>query len=513
MRRITTYILVVAGVLAVALSCRREGSGEVVMQDIRITPTVGNETKAIINNTAYLNQNGSQIQVYDVVTGFTGSINNQSYTNATVDYISDVLTYADGSWTFPDLTYPWTRTGVHHFYGWLAYDKQSDMTSAAKVNPSYTNHVLSIPTKTITSASDQFDFLYSRNIAVRDAASKDYSVVPLNMAHLFSAFALSVENKSNEPIKLLSVSMPGLPVMNGSATIDYTPGSNTAPVVTYSGPSAGATHFFENPIPAGGVTLAKKTESNRRVNAFTGAFINDESAPIDYRLLWPVSADVLAPTTPNTTHTDPSDRYASSLNEPTDSLIRISYSFMVTPDVGEPYEIVRNDIGVKLPYVAFSPGKKTSINVTINDKVVDLTFVVQEWDVSEYALDFSSASATVTSSFEFTEGTYSEKVGDYYYTNGANAIEGKFKITNPVGARIYVNPKGDAGYFTITLNHQSVDPTVDLGEIVVSVKPNTSHGTPSGDKKLQLSFYVMNGQQEINIDSEVRCEGTIVWSN
>ena len=104
-------------------------------------------------------------------------------------------------------------------------------------------------------------------------------------------------------------------------------------------------------------------------------------------------------------------------------------------------------------------------------------------------------------------------MGDNYYIDISQPITGRFKITNPVGARIFVTPIGDAQYFNISINHDIVDPKVEMGEIIVSVTPNTTHGTPTSAKKLQLSFYVVNGTQEISINTEVRYEGTIVWSN
>ena len=513
MNKTVTYILLAIGILVLAVSCRRTPSGEVVEGDA-IVLDASLDTKAILNSTADLNTTGSKVNAVDMLTNFTGEINGSSYTDATVPYFNEDVTYGEGAWNFAGVPYPWTRTGIHHFFGWLSYDAKSNMYASDKLAPSFSSNVLSIPAKTLTIASDQFDFLYSRNVEVRNAEAKNRTAVPLQMAHLFSAFALTVENRSNEPVTILSISMPNLPVMNGSATINYAPDGRTAPVVTYSGPSTGATHFFENPIPAGGITLSSKSNlNNNKINAFTGARFLPSDA-YDYRLLWPVGSDVLSPTTANPYQGISGHDYESSLNNPADSLIRISYKFTVTPDVGAPYEITRENIGIKIPAdVSFDPGKKTYINVSLNDKIVDLTFIVQEWDVREYPLEFSSGSVTVTSAFEFVPGTYAEKIGTDYYIDISQPIVGRFSITNPVGARIQVAPEGDAQYFNVSVNHDIVDPKTDVGEILVSVSPNTAYGTPTTAKKLKLSFYVVNGTQEININSEVRYEGTIVWSN
>lgn len=514
MKTKTTNILVAAGlVLAAFTSCRREGDpAGTAMDEIRVDANIG--TKALLNTSADLNTTGSQVKVYDVLSNFTGDINDTHYDGEDAVYFAENLTYGDGAWNFPDLTYRWTRTGTHNFFGWLHYDAKSNMYSSDKVNPSYSDGILTIPAKTITTASDQFDFVYSRNVEVRNMADKNYGTVPLSMAHLFSALALTVENRSNEPVTLKSISIPNLPVMNGGATINFTSDGRTASVVNYTGPSTGATHFFENPIPAAGMVLSSRNDTNNnKINAFTGARVLPSDS-YDYRLLWPLGSDVLSPTTANPYAGITDHRYETSLNNPADSLIRISYSYTVTPEVGAPYVIERNDIGVKIPSdVTFDPGKKTYINITLNDKVVDLTFVVQEWVVHEMPLEFSSGSVTVTSSFVFVPETYAEKIGDNYYIDISQPIVGKFSITNPVGARIQVAPEGDAQYFNVQLSSDIVDPKTEMGEIRVAVSPNTSHGTPTSAKRLTLSFYVVNGTQEININSEVRYEGTIVWSN
>ena len=520
MRKTVTYLLGAACCLLVlAVSCRHispEEPEEMVGETIRIDASLGG-TKAMLNSSSDLNTNGSQVQVYDIVQGFTGEMGGVTYNNADLTSIDDNVTYGNSTWDFVGLPYPWTRTGVHNFFGWLSYDAKSNMYSSAEVSPSYnaSTHVLTVPSKTFTVDSHQFDFLYSRNIEVRDAASRNYAQVPLNLAHLFSAFALTVENRSNEPVTIQSISMPNLPVMNGSATIDYTTDGRTAPVVTYTAPTAGATQFFDNPITsASGIQLASKSDpNNNKINAFTGARFLPSDA-YDYRILWPLGTDVLSPTTPNPNQGVAGHPYTSSVNDPADSLIRISYTFTVRPNVGTPDEITRTNVGVKIPNdVSFDPGKKTYINITINDKIVDLTFLVQEWDVREYPLEFSSGSVTVTSSFQFVPGTYAERVGDDYYIDISQPLVGRFSITNPVGARIQVAPEGDAQYFNVSLNHDIVDPKTDVGEILVTITPNTSFGTPTSAKKLRLSFYVVNGTQEININSEVRYEGNIVWSN
>ena len=113
--------------------------------------------------------------------------------------------------------YPWTATGTHKFFGYLTYDKKSDLTNP--VTPTLSGTTMTVPSITFTPASAQFDFLYS-DMVTRDAATKDYSVVPLTFKHLFTALSVEVESKTDTKVRLKSITFEGLKNKD-SATIAF----------------------------------------------------------------------------------------------------------------------------------------------------------------------------------------------------------------------------------------------------------------------------------------------------
>ncbi len=516
MRRLHIYILGIIALLAAA-SCRRDAqpAEAALLPQIRLGGDM-QKTKAMLNEGG-LDVDQTTLQVYDYLTGFTGEINGNSYEDATVAYFNDQIQYSTSTseWEYVSgKEYRWTKTGTHNFFGWLTYDKASDLR-IADILPEGTvsfdsgTRVLTIPANTVTAASKQFDFAYSGAVVSRAAETKDYSKVELEMAHLFSAIALTVENKSSEPVTINSITMPNLPTRR-SATLNFS--GLTTSIATYGTPASG-TPFFGNPFPAGGLTLTKKETAGCKANVFTGAVLA-AGAQKDYRMTWPLDKTVLSPTTTNPYEGQEGNRYKESANNPADSLIRISYTYNMTVG-GTPQTITRNDIGVKFPNtLSFEPGKMYTLNITVNDKVISLEFEVQDWEFSEYILEFTSDAATVPDPFAFIENTYDHMDGKRYYTKGASPILAKFRITNPIGAKIHASPIGDTHYFNVTVSPDVVNPTVNNGEILVTITPNTEHGTPTSDKTLKLSFSLLNGTRETNIDSEVRGDDLIVvWAN
>ena len=511
MRKYFIYIAIAAAVLT---SCRREEAGrsEELCPGINISGSIAS-TKALLNS-GDLDANNNYVKVYDYITGFNGEIDGTTYTDGTVKYIDDTIVYSVSEDEWPYLSgdsYRWTRTGIHNFFGWFIWDNPANLSYTAVLtnNISFNDNtrVLTIPETTVTSdINRQFDFSYSQ-IVSRDAETKDYSKVQLPLSHLFSALALTVENKSTEPVTINSITIPGLPTRRG-ATLDY---SGTAEQICTYGNLSVDTPFFTNQFGAGITLGAKDSGTPNKYNVFTGA---QAGASPDYRLIWPVSSDILSPTTPNPYAGDPSSIYKESSNNPADSLIRISYEFLSTIG-GTPTTIVRDNIGVKFSSsTQFEPGKKYDLNITVNDKVIALDFDVQEWDFNEYSLEFTNDAATVPEPLKFTDGTYDHVSGDTYYTSGTRPISGKFRITNPIGAQIIVNPIGDTAYFDVEIDPDVVNPAENNGEIKVTVTPNTSYGTPDGDKILRFEFFIINGLRETSIQSEVNYDDvTIVWAN
>ena len=135
-------------------------------------------TKALLGRND-LTQNGTSFQTYDYVSNYTGSIS--GHTNGEqFQYFSNSLTYKSDAtpwtWLFGTVasptSYRWTRTGTHHFYGWLLEDKTSTDPDAGNLKSStffntYTPGTKTLTVaKTFTAADPQYDFLYSDVVPV-----------------------------------------------------------------------------------------------------------------------------------------------------------------------------------------------------------------------------------------------------------------------------------------------------------------------------------------------------------
>ena len=137
-------------------------------------------TKVLMDNDD-LHYNGNKIQVYDILTGFDGQITGFTDGGA---YINEVITYDNTKsqtiWQYPTgRLYPWTATGTHKFFGWLTYDAKSSLNLTNLVTPTLntTNLTLTVPEIAFTTATDQFDFMYS-DMVERDAASSAFRGFP-----------------------------------------------------------------------------------------------------------------------------------------------------------------------------------------------------------------------------------------------------------------------------------------------------------------------------------------------
>ena len=253
----------------------------------------GSGTKALIEANG-LTATGSkaQLHVFDILTGFNGTVNGQAPVNGELTYIDKTIGYVGSAWPFVNANgaaetpayYRWTKTGTHTFFGYLTKDPAGNTFTGATMN----GKVLSISERALTPATTpQFDFLYS-DIVKRNAATGPYTAIPLSMSHLFTALAVDVVNETGaETITNVSVKFTGVHPTQ-SATIDWSETDNTKtyPIVTYT--------------PA----LADQTIANGAemvIGSLSSVALSTEEAPVtahlldgEYRLLWPQK--ILAPT-------------------------------------------------------------------------------------------------------------------------------------------------------------------------------------------------------------------------
>ena len=176
---------------------------------------------------------------------------------STTPYFSDLIgpdvtgnTYGfEGVWPFVNGPHQWTP-GTHKFFGWLAEDaNMTSATDAAANTPkeffgsgfSFSDYILTIPSKTMTADTPQFDFLYS-NIISTEARQEPVGLV---FSHLFTAFRITALNRDDaSKITIKNITLSGLN-NSKSAQINF---AGAEPVVTYTdgGTTSDLTFAFDN---------------------------------------------------------------------------------------------------------------------------------------------------------------------------------------------------------------------------------------------------------------------------
>ena len=513
MKQLHLYILPFV-LLAVLAGCERHNPEENVLdKDVIQLEALGTDTatKAMLNQ-GDLEVNGMKVKVYDYLSGYNGTVSGHTNGEEFV-YIDDNVIYNDAqSWMWPfssNKTYNWTRTGVHKFFGWLLEDPSttSSISFFDTYTPNFTggNQYLDLE-KVLTAASPQYDFLYSEVNPV-EAASRPSAIVPLDMKHLFAAFAFTVKNESSSDIRINSITVPDFPV-SGHTRIDFSGNRVSLPAkIKANDPVAlGGTPFFSNAFS--NTLLSKKVEGTAasEFDVFTAQPVS--AGNYNYRLVWPVTLETLAPLTPFPDNLKTGDN-ANREYYATDSLIVLNYS------IGS----YTNETRLKFPRMtstegdpmAFSAGKKTKLTLQFLDKQIKLQFQVLPWEYEEVPMSFE-VDAVNSTQLKFVDGTYQD-AGKVFEADGVTktqqvavlngkTIEGSFNIYTPVGAHIQIGVSGDIDYFTVTPSATTVNPDHDGGRIILRIIPNTSKPR-TRDVKIKLHFSVIRNGREMDADTEI----------
>ena len=273
--------------LVLLVSCERESlpieePGELIRIEASGTDV---QTRGLLNADD-LKTAGTIVKIYDYLTGFTGKIGETSYTNGDVMYIDDAVklgTTGGDDWAFQAAPWRWTRTGTHHFFGYLTEDAKSGLNVSALCAPTFTNNTLSVPVITFTKTTPQFDFSYS-DIVTKTAPSD----VEIPLKHLFTALAVTVKNEAKDAVTVSSISLSG--IVNGrSATVDYSMGTNDTRNAVLTAGTAGTTFdVWSGTTPISIPYPADATVAPDPVNAFSGETIASATLTnTDFRLLWP----------------------------------------------------------------------------------------------------------------------------------------------------------------------------------------------------------------------------------
>lgn len=398
MKRHITHILTAAASLLAVLGCTKNEpntNGRL----ITMTAHQAGATKALLNADSFMAA-GNQIVVYDY---YTAPNDVQNPNPATGYYIPGVTAQSTGAtdagtvWPFLDnARYEWTDAGTHKFFGWMVKDNNEnpELTASGFFGEGFEfddeEHILTIPTTTLSQGGAQFDFMYSE-IEPREPATEGFDPVSLEFNHLFTAFKVTAANNSSNDVWLKSVSINRLKNKRG-ASIDY---SGTEPDVSYTTPT-GQQDFVYN-VSDEGMLMTK----GQVYNVSPGA----------YQIMWPHTRDDFA-----------------------DSQIVVDYKYK-EPSAATPLD-GQTTIDLK-DVISWKGGQKNNVGLMFKDKEISLTCKVEPWTVVEETIDFtdqitvSNPLTWVPNSVESVNYDNGEVV---LYTDSYSVAVCNFRIDTPAGA-------------------------------------------------------------------------------
>ena len=465
MRSILRNILIVSAAILVIVACNKEQRPGYNGIDglITIKATEAGITKAMLDKQAFAS-NGNRLQIYDFVD------------NASEPYINDrigpdvegspLAESTFGVWPFENGPHQWTP-GTHKFFGWLD-------TDAKMANPnntplgffgnsfvfSPTDQVLTIPAKTISHGTPQFDFMYS-DIKVTQPTN---DAVALKFYHLFTAVSIGVENSTSSFVDIRDFRIEGIPCQR-SASIDFTSSDATGtymPNVSYSEFADGVT--FTRGLDAGIDIPYTISPNNLRSNIFNG------STTQEFMMLWPVDANLLH-------STDKSTTTEGVVTYPDTWKMYIKYSAD-----GQTYEK-----RINFPNMSWEAGKKYHMTIVFADKMVELKTEVKPWEYEDQTIDYTNDGVSVGDAGALAwNRTVSSVDDDAKMVSVVNAqpAQAMFTIQTPIGGSWIVSLVGDVNAFEVS----PATGIIDSKTATVYVRPLVS--SPTRDYKVQLKFTV-----------------------
>lgn len=497
MKKSIIYTFALAAGLSLAFACQRPEPEAFSSEVIRIGASLSNEpgTKAFLG-AEDLPQNGTKVKIYDDVTGFTGTIDGVDYgPNDAFNYIDDDIVYGT-AWSFAKgVDWRWTRTGTHKFYGWLTKDKDGLQNNGTGTDISFNpgTKVLTVPTISFSKNTPQFDFSYSDilEVNVENPAFSAADPINLQLNHLFSALGVSIQNRSNDAVNIVSVSLLGLNAKK-SATIDY----SVSPVIVNFGNQEGGDPFLAS------WAEPKPLAPESKIDLVTGGSLSGETSCY---LMWPQTASELQGAKFRVVYT------IDGVMDPSDSTKLQEYAKEVyLKDTGYFIDGEGNNLGL-------DAGKRYFINLLFKAKSIVLTVTVLPWDYTEFDLDYSSNSISARSDTEndgviwlYTIG-YDENHNEMAPIAGNRnriislasneKIKGTFHLASPSNGQwqITTYPADAAQYYR-------VEPS--SGEITKDLVEGDRHGL--------VEFYIYpNGpvpyQQTLHLNLSFRFNGENQW--
>lgn len=401
-------------------------------------------------------------------------------------------------WTFVDnegdpLTYYWLGLGTYKFYGWLTYDAAGTLSIPNTWTYDNSNKKISIPTTTVDKDYNQFDFLYSevdqRIMDESNFATLKRQPVSLSMKHLFTAFGIGIRNTSEDDMTVKEVKLYNIHE-KGSAEIDFT-GATAVATYTTSTTRAAADPFIS--YSGTGFTLPASPDPDGTVvdNVF-----NPAEAARHYYMVWPQSADVLSPTTP-----EPAPDADPDLD--VRNILYIKYQ------VGENTFEKR----LKLPAQAWQAGKRNYLEIQVADKLVSLTATVKDWDYTSSVVDFQDNILVEEDDrlkYDEEKSIVDDTNKKVYIKNGQPA-EASFTINAPTGGQWRVSLEGDVTAFEIVDDTAPTDDgfgPIDGQQHTIKIVPLITN--PSRDYSVRLKFVVVTADTKI-LSADNMIQGTTIY--
>ena len=501
---------------AAVLSCKKDEDPVFAPQEIVLDAAPGaGDTKGFLN-TGDLTVNGTSFQTYDYLSGYNGTISGHS-NGEVFKYFGNTLTYVSETdkWVFGDpaspTSYRWTRTGTHHFFGWMLADATGGTANLNTANllgdPSFDEGPRSITaSSTIHIGSPQYDFLYSDVVPV-DVTKGIPAKVNLPMKHVFGALGIALSNTSDQTVIVNSVELRNFP-NNGSVTLNYSAIDSVA--VTQNDPVRSNTSYWPANTLRSPITL--ETGSNVVYDARTGDAVTDQT-PLTYYMSWPMSKDAVTPTIigfdGNSNPIYSSDSPQIAVNCQIGNLPASTVLFRF-PTVNDSNDIIL-------------PGKRTRLNLQFANKQVVLMFSVLPWQWEEIPMSFEGDAISSTQ-LKFTDGTFTDggKVYDEEGTKhvlvklksdsdaGPYVATGTFKIYTPVNGILSVTLGGNIDDFSVFLNHGQLTNSTSNS---IDINPLTSDGglvtlvvkakNVISGRRASLHFSVRNNGRDADADTEI----------
>ena len=505
--------------LAVA-ACNRlpipeEQDGDVIRVSARGTDPA---TKALLN-AADIKKAGATVQVYDYLTGFTGNINGTAVNGEEVMYFGDaVKCSADGSdtWNWTSYQWRWTKSGVHHFFGWLTNDgagltpehlwsTTGADNSAFQYNES--TKTLIVPAVTFTKDTKQFDFSYSSQIVTADVSNPAFNAansIELPLNHLFTALAVEVVNNSPDNAYIKEISLEGFKNQR-SASISFNTEDLAAPANYSDGTYDSSKPLLPN-WPSGATidatygTLIPKAVTSAGVTTATRYDIikGTSLSPSDdhnFFLSWPQKKTEFAEAKFNVEY------YIDGVKDPENEsvLLKKTKSIPLT----------------NLELTSLEPGVKYVLYLEFKDKTINFRLKPLPWDMVYEDLDYSSGTILANSNKQ-NDGVlwlYYNEGGTWLAGDrdtrsvtmvGNKDIMGRFFILAPTSGQWQVTtyPAEAAQYFTVEPSSGAIDDLVD------------GDGNFHGD----VTFYVkakpglvLSSTQELHFNVDIMLNGQ--WRN